>query len=193
MNTPTNKAVPGELPTAELVTLDMPTVFRNQPNLYKPLAMVCERAAKMQKLDVDVLKGKGNYALLGISEDGSVMALNWRGGAWFPLKAPIPSKLARSSELGLVRLDTNTPVKPVWVRVDGLAKEVQIDGKKLEYTKPTRMVILRDGREFELWKAPTAISKKPQPRRQENPIGEPELPRLEDVPVTNPVDWGSMS
>ena len=111
-------SMPFMAPQASMLTLTAPWVLKDAKATYRPLARVCENAAKLQRLNIEKLKYEGTYALLGISEDGSVMALSWRDDAWLPTRAPVPSLVARSQVLGLVRLDAQVPLKPVWARVN---------------------------------------------------------------------------
>jgi hypothetical protein len=84
----------GELPFMDprgsVVSLTGPLAIADPRMAYRPLARVCEKAAKLQRLDLDKLKYDGIYALLGISEDGSVMALAWRDDAWLPTPGASP-------------------------------------------------------------------------------------------------------
>ena len=78
----------GELPFMDprgsVLSLTGPLAIGDPRVICRPLARLCEKAAKLQRLDLDKLKYDGIYALLGISEDGSVMALSWRDDAWLP-------------------------------------------------------------------------------------------------------------
>jgi hypothetical protein len=94
-------------PRLDFMSLDEPTLLRDPRRKCMPLARLCEKVAAMQGLSLEELKHPAdahvvNYALLGIAEDGSVMALCWRDEAWLLTRAPVPSMKAR--ELGLVRL-----------------------------------------------------------------------------------------
>ena len=134
----------GELPFMDprgsVVSLTGPLAIADPRMAYRPLARVCEKAAKLQRLDLDKLKYDGIYALLGISEDGSVMALAWRDDAWLPTRAPVPSSVARAKELNLAKLGTQVPLQPVWARANS-----------------QKLTVFRNGVEVEIWRTPTLV------------------------------------
>ena len=121
-----------------MLSLTGPLAIGGPRLICRPLARLCEKAAKLQRLDLDKLKYDGIYALLGISEDGSVMALSWRDDAWLPTRAPVPSSVARAKELGLVKLGAQVPLQPVWARVNS-----------------QKLTVFRNGVEVEIWRTPT--------------------------------------
>ena len=98
----------GELPFMDprgsVLSLTGPLAIGDPRVICRPLARLCEKAAYLQRLDLDKLKYDGIYALLGISEDGSVMALSWRDDAWLPTRAPVliggPRKRTRLGQAG---------------------------------------------------------------------------------------------
>jgi hypothetical protein len=147
-------SMPFMAPQASMLTLTAPWVLKDAKATYRPLARVCENAAKLQRLNIEKLKYAGTYALLGISEDGSVMALSWRDDAWLPTRAPVPSLVARSQVLGLVRLDAQVPLKPVWARVNS-----------------QRLTILKNGKEIEIWRTPALSKPALKPEAPEQEIG----------------------
>jgi hypothetical protein len=147
-------SMPFMAPQASMLTLTAPWVLKDAKATYRPLARVCENAAKLQRLNIEKLKYEGTYALLGISEDGSVMALSWRDDAWLPTRAPVPSLVARSQVLGLVRLDAQVPLKPVWARVNS-----------------QRLTILKNGKEIEIWRTPALSKPALKPEAPEQEIG----------------------
>lgn len=147
-------SMPFMAPQASMLTLTAPWVLKDAKATYRPLARVCENAAKLQRLNIEKLKYEGTYALLGISEDGSVMALSWRDDAWLPTRAPVPSLVARSQVLGLVRLDAQVPLKPVWARVNS-----------------QRLTILKNGQEIEIWRTPALSKPALKPEAPEQEIG----------------------
>ena len=100
------------------IVLTEPAAMVNPKDVCRPLATLCERIATVQQLDMESLKAANTYALLGIADDGSVMALTWRDDAWLLTRAPVPSVIARSEQLGLTRLDNQAILQPVWARVN---------------------------------------------------------------------------
>jgi hypothetical protein len=154
------------VPQAGFTYIPWATVPRDPVKLYKPLADICEKSAKMNKLDLDLLKEDGSQVLIGITDDGSVLAMSWRSEGWWPSRANIPSALIRSAELGLIKIDGVNPIKPVWVRMDG-----------------NRMVVMRDGKEYVIWEAPVVTTPilPTEPVMASPVIPEQKLPRLEDV------------
>lgn len=152
------------VPQAAFTYLPWDVVSRDPVKLYKPLADVCEKSAKLNKLDLGLLKMEGNMALMGIADDGTVLAMSWRENGWWPTRASIPSALIRSAELGLIKIDGVNPIKPVWVRMDG-----------------NRMVVMRDGKEYVVWEAPVPTPLAVTEPNMQDPVVSQRLPRLEEV------------
>jgi hypothetical protein len=181
----------GELPFMDprgsVLSLTGPLAIGDPRVICRPLARLCEKAAKLQRLDLDKLKYDGIYALLGISEDGSVMALSWRDDAWLPTRAPVPSSVARAKELGLVKLGAQVPLQPVWARVNS-----------------QKLTVFRNGVEVEIWRTPTlarpvikAEAAAPEIARGKPIAGlefaEPEPPSDTDFPGPGPFEAPGMA
>jgi hypothetical protein len=132
---------------AVIAITDKRTAMQNPASRLRPLARICDKVAAMQQIKPEDVRNPDVYALLGISDDGSVVALACRKGAfrsgsammveeWFLVRPPIPSMLARSPSLGLSRLSEAGSFKPIFVKAT-----------------PDRLAILKGGdKEVEIWK-----------------------------------------
>jgi len=150
-----------------------PLALKDPRMIYRSLARMCERAAKLERLDLEKLKYEDTYALLGISEDGSVMALSWRDDAWLPTRAPVPSLVAHAKELGLVRLNKQVALQPVWARVT-----------------PQKLHVFRNGKEVEIWRTPALArpAVKAEPPEPKPAVLEQEIGKGNFKDVVKPVD-----
>ena len=152
------QAMPFVKPNAVLVSLTGTLALKDPKVVFCPLARICEKVAAMQRIDPATLREANTYALLGISEEGSVMALAWRSGAWLPTRAPVPSNLVRSKELGLARMDNVSPLRPVWVRASA-----------------QRLAVFKAGKEVVIWKAPALPAPKPEASQSKPKVQPPSV------------------
>jgi hypothetical protein len=163
------EALPGFGSNDVVIAITERSVMQNPALRLRPLARICDKVAAMQQIKPEDVRNPDVYALLGISQDGSVVALACRKNAfrtgaglvveeWLLVRPPIPSKLARSPALGLARLGEAGSFKPIFVKATS-----------------DRIAILKGGdREVEIWKTsshkPSAPAKHLPDPKQPAPV-----------------------
>ena len=91
----------------------------------------CETSAREQGLRNDQLERPGIFAVLGLTEDRSVMGLRKECGVWHISRAPLPSALVPLLWLTPLSYDK---AQPVWIHL-----------------LPDYLAIFKDGKEVPVW------------------------------------------